>query len=261
MRYDQISPVLDIERCRELADNSDPIAIDRASWVMGTKEFQSWLSESKSSRALLINGNSDPLENTSPLSLFCAHITHLFVTAKPVIVVSYFCGLHMNLVTEYRANAKGMMISLIGQLLLQAKQKNLHFDLTFLALKKLQVLAVDDLKTLCNLFQNLVIQLPKNRIIFCVIDGISLYESTDGDADLFYAWQRLNRLLTHKSLKVVMKLLATSPGQTLHLHEEHIMTNGEVLDVPEEVDGTRQGAWNSADIDDSLNESFSSQRT
>ncbi|KAL9064056.1 MAG: hypothetical protein Q9161_009113 [Pseudevernia consocians] len=260
MRYDQISPVLDIEHCLELADAMEPTDIDRASWVMGAEEFHSWLNEPKNCRSILINGNSDPLEITSPLSLLCAHLTHLFVAAKPVFVVSYFCGLHMDLVTDYRANAQGMMISLIGQLLLQAKQKNVHFDLSFLAQKKLQLLAVDDLKTLCNIFRNLVVQLPKDKIILCIIDGISLYESTDGDADLLYAWQRLNQLLAHKHLKAVMKLLATSPGQTLRLHEEDLMMNGDVLFVPEEVDGNRQGAWNSADIDDSLEQSFSSQR-
>ena len=260
MRYDQISPVLDIEHCLELADAMEPTDIDRASWVMGAEEFHSWLNEPKNCRPILINGNSDPLEITSPLSFLCAHLTHLFVAAKPVFVVSYFCGLHMDLVTDYRANAQGMMISLIGQLLLQAKQKNVHFDMSFLAQKKLQLLAVDDLKTLCNIFRNLVIQLPKDKMIFCIIDGISLYESTDGEADLLYAWKGLNQLLAHKHLKAVMKLLATSPGQTLRLHEEDLMMNGDVLFVPEEVDGNRQGAWNSADIDDSLEQSFSSQR-
>lgn len=259
MQYDQVSPVLDIERCLQLVDEMDPIAIDRASWVTDNQNFQSWLGESRTSRAVLINGNSDPLENTSPLSLLCAHLTHLFVAAKPVVVVSYFCGLHMDLVTDYRANAQGMMISLVGQLLLQARQKNLQFDLSFLTGKKLQLLERDDLKTLCNIFRSLIIQLPKNRIIFCVIDGISLYESRDGDADLLYAWQKLNQLLTHKHLKTVMKLLATSPSQTLRLHEDVVM-NGEVLFVPEEVDGGGQGAWNSADIDYSLNESFSSAK-
>ena len=174
------------------------------------------------------------------------------VAAKPVIVVSYFCGLHSNFVTDDRANARGMMISLLGQLLLQAKHKDLHFDLTFLAQKKLQHIAQEDLKTLCSLFRSLVVQLPKDRMIFCVIDGISLYESTDGDDDLFYAWQRLNQLLEHKSLKAIMKLLATCPGQTLRLHEEDVMTNGEVLEVPENVDGNSQGTWNSADIDAGL---------
>ena len=259
MRYEQISPVLDIERCLELADELDPIAIDRASWVMGAQEFQSWL-EVKSSRAILMNGNSDPMDNTSPLSLFCAHMTHLFVAAKSVIVISYFCGLHMDPVIDGRSNAQSMMISLIGQLLLQARQKHLQFDLSFMVKEKLQLLAEDDVKTSCRIFRDLVIQLPKDMIIFCVIDGISLYESANGVADLLYVWQRLNELLAHKKLKAVMKLLATSPGQTLHLHDENIIMLGDVLLMPEEIDGDRQGAWNTADMDESINESFSSAR-
>ena len=257
MRYDQISPVLDIEHCLELADYLHPIAIDRASWVMGAQEFRSWL-EVKSSRVILINGNSDPMDNTSPLSLFCAHMTHLFVAAKSVIVISYFCGLHMDPITDDRSNAQSMMISLIGQLLLQARQKHVHFDLSFLVQEKLQLLAEDDVKTLCKIFRDLVVQLPKDMIIFCVIDGISLYESADGDADLLYVWQRLNRLLAHENLKAAMKLLATSPGQTLYLHDEDIITLGDVLLMPEEIDGGRQGAWNTEDMDESINESFSS---
>ena len=259
MRYDQISPVLDIERCLELADELDPTAIDRASWLMGAQEFQSWL-EVKSSRAILINGNSDPMDNTSPLSLFCAHMTHLFVAAKSVIVISYFCGLHMDPITDDGSNAQSMMISLIGQLLLQARPKHVHFDLSFLVQEKLKLLAEDDVKTLCEIFRDLVIQLPKHTIIFCVIDGISLYESANGVADLLYVWQRLNQLLIHKKLKAVMKLLATSPGQTLHLHDEDIITHGDVLLMPEEIDGDRQGAWNTADMDESINESFSSEK-
>ena len=257
MRYDQISPVLDIEHCLELADELDPIAIDRASWLMGAQEFQSWL-EVKSSRVILINGNSDPMDHTSPLSLFCAHMTHLFVAAKSVVVVSYFCGLHIDPITDDRSNAQSMMTSLIGQLLLQARQKHVHFDMSFLVQEKLEMLAEHDVKTLCKVFQDLVIQLPKDMIIFCVIDGISLYESANGGTDLLYVWERLNQLLAHKKLKAVMKLLATSPGQTLYLHEENMITNGDVLLMPEEIDGGRQGAWNTEDMDESINESFSS---
>ena len=259
MRYDQISPVLDIERCLELADELDPIAIDRASWVMGAQEFQSWL-EITSSRAILINGNSDPMDNTSPLSLFCAHMTHLFVAAKSVIVISYFCGLHMDPITDGRSNAQSMMISLIGQLLLQARQKHVQFDLSFMVKEKLQLLAEHDVKTSCRIFRDLVIQLPKDMVIFCVIDGISLYESANGVADLLLVWQRLNELLAHKKLKAVMKLLATSPGQTSYLHDENIITLGDVLLMPEEIDGDRQGTWNTADMDESINESFSSEK-
>ena len=259
MRYDQISPVLDIEHCLELADELDPIAIDRASWVMGAQEFQSWL-EVKRSRAILINGNSDPRDNTSPLSLFCAHMTHLFVAAKSVMVVSYFCGLHVDPITDDRSIAQSIMISLIGQLLLQARQKHVQFDLSFLVQEKLQLLAEDDVKTLCKIFRDLVIQIPKDMIIFCVIDGISLYESASGVGDLLHVWQRLNQLLTHKKLKAVMKLLATSPGQTLYLHDEDIVTHGDVLLMPEDIDGDRQGAWNTADLDESINQSFSSEK-
>lgn len=157
MQYDQASPALDIETCVELADDMDHIAIDRALWVMHTRKFHSWLSESKKSQALLINGNSGPLENMSSSSFFCAYLVHLFDTAKRVIVVSYFCGLHVDLATDTRTNGQGMMVSLIRQLLLQARQKSIHFDVLFVVKKKFKLLAEEDLKVLCNVFRDLFI--------------------------------------------------------------------------------------------------------
>lgn len=86
-----------------------------------------------------------------------------------------------------------------------------------------------------------MIQLPKNRIPSYVIDDISLYESTGGDDDLFYAWQRLNHLLAHKHLRAVVKRLVTKPGQNPRLHEEDGMKDGDVLSILDEVGRSRQG--------------------
>ena len=107
--------------------------------------------------------------------------------------------------------------------------------------KKLQLLAGDDLKTLFNIFQNLVIQLPKNRIPSYVIVDVSLYESTGGDDDFIYAWQRLNHLLAHKHFRAVFNSEATSPGQNPRLHEEDGMKDGDVLFILDEVGGSRRG--------------------
>jgi hypothetical protein len=56
----------------------------------------------------------------TPLS-FCADLKQLFAAVKPSIVISYFCGLHTDFEHDSRAKARGVMKSLIGQLLLQGE--------------------------------------------------------------------------------------------------------------------------------------------
>ena len=252
--FDPISPVSDAERCLELALVDDPIALDRASWVMHSEKLMAWLGQGKKSRALLIHGSSEPFQYTSPLSMFCGHLVGLFAAAKPILILNYFCGLHMG--TDPRSNVSGMLVSLIGQLLGQGAHKGLHFELSFIDDDDIRSLEKNDIETLCNVFRDLVLQVPDNKFLICIIDGISLYETSDRRNELMYAWKRLNRLLTNQNVKVVLKLLATCPGHSLKLHDASVMKRGDILRVPDEVDGGRQGAWDTAELDESFNSSL-----
>ena len=252
IQSDLVSPVNDVEHCLKLSGTLDDADIDRASFVLKSPEVRTWLEESEHPRSLLINGNSeDSLAHTSPLSLFCAHLTHLFTPAKQAIFVSYFCGQRLDdLYNDNRADATGIMISLIGQLLMQRKHKKLEFDLSFIGDEDIKHLKEGRLKVLCNVFRELVVQIPENRIVFCVVDGISLYELKDESTDTVDIWRRLNKLQRNKRLKAVFKLLATCPGQAMNLQQEDYMEGGEVMLIPDLVDGDRDGVLKGLETED-----------
>ena len=222
-----------------------------------TEELYHWLAKTHRSRAMLINGNSDPLEYLSPLSLFTGHLTSLFAKAKPCIVLSYFCGLHMNFGDDPRSNARGMMVSFISQLLSQGKYKGVVFDLAGMIDEDFDMLKKeDDLPTLCKLFRNLVRQVPENKVLFCAVDGMSLYELSSEADDMLYVWRVLEGLLGDKKMKTVLKLLATCPGESGYVRDARDFKHGDVLLVPPHVDGSRQGVWNTNDLDSSIYESY-----
>ena len=69
-----------------------------------------------------------------------------------------------------------------------------------------------DVATLCNLLYHLFIQLPMFYVIFCVIDGISVFETSKFQRDLASALDCLSRLVEDSQLRGTVKVLITHPG-------------------------------------------------
>ena len=230
---------------------------DRATYIIRSEKLCQWLSGSERAEPLLINGCSDPREYISSLSFFCAQLAASMSAAKAAIVISYFCGRHMDLDRDRTANAQGMMVSLIGQLLSQQKQKGLDFDLSFIEDQDVELLIKDNLHTLCKIFRELVLQLPGTKVLFCIIDGISLYETLDRKKGTLYAMHSLTRLLrkASKGDGVLFKCLVTCPGRSLYIYDGNFVPE-DILVVPEFIDGDGQGVWDMTDIEDSLNVSL-----
>lgn len=76
-------------------------------------------------------------------------------------------------------------------------------------------------------------QLPENAIIFCLIDSLPAYEKSERRQDTIYLMKRLVRLVK-TSKKVAMKLLVTSPGQSIHADRwvEFKSRKAQMLHVP-----------------------------
>jgi hypothetical protein len=181
------------------------------------------------------------------MSYLCAEITHLYSSAEPALAISYFCGLHVDSWRNPQANAKGMMVSLIGQLLDAAEKKKTvrheieakGFDAA--ALKELEKKVQKDstnTSALCRLFSKLLRQLPSGITLFCLIDTVSIYETTERRSDTMRAIRVLKELVEDESLKVVFKLLLTAPGQSQYAHI--YFKEDEIFDVPEYIDGDKQ---------------------
>lgn len=234
----------DLESCQELQSTLDLRAQDEASWVIQSDKLRLWLTLPES-RDLLINGHrSDALEQLSPLSLVCAELVSLFRIAKDAIVASYFCGLHSDYDQDEKASFPGMLASLIGQIIHQSKRKKFNLDYSCIEITRKKL----GRRALSNVFGTIVRQLPKDKIFYCIIDGISLYEAMDdsGDSsDTIYFLRKLYKLLKPavERNSATMKLLLTCPGESMNIGDPQFgfsIQAEDILDV-DCVDGDRQG--------------------
>lgn len=233
--FDVACPKKDIATCRALCGTMGDAAKDRASFIANSKKLQRWLTEPAESRAFIINGNFKHDALTSSFSFLCAEMSHLYGSARNTYAITYFCGLHTDSWRNPRANARGMMISLLGQLLCLKE----GFDLSFIDKDVIRKIKHDSIQALCRIFRRLVFQLPEEVVLFCCIDTISIYETSDRLDETRFAFRSITRLLGAEKMKGTFKLLITSSGRSLDI-EEYI-DEEDILRVPDYIDGNRQG--------------------
>jgi hypothetical protein len=151
-----------------LVGHSGEQQLEKLSQVNKSDHFQDWLKTQEYSSILVINGHLDNSPVRSPLSHICSQISKTYEDAPGVIVLTYFCGLHAE-AWDPRANAAGLLVSLIGQLLSSLK---VSFDLSSVDDDFEKSLEDDDFESLGQLFLELISQVPPKAIIFCLVDSI-----------------------------------------------------------------------------------------
>ncbi|KAA8904873.1 hypothetical protein FN846DRAFT_951720 [Sphaerosporella brunnea] len=179
---------------------------DRAGWLMQSEKLKSWLT-SRYAEVRLIHGNHEPLK-ISPVSYLCAMLVESLEKLKPALVLYFFCGSH----TQSRdplSNAYALLKSLLAQLLSQHT-----FDTSFLQPYDVQRLEKNDLQSLCNLFWGLAQQLDSTVALFCIIDGISFFETSQREPAMHAVLDKLLALARGDTMGTVFKLLVTSPATT-----------------------------------------------
>lgn len=202
----------------------DPSSQGQAYALLRSREFNIWL-KSGTSRVLLVNGNStSALTNrTSPISLICATLVQSLVDVQSVVCVQFFCGLHSS-GNDSLSGPRGLMRSLISQLLLIQ-----NFDLGFISSRSYRDQIHDcELGHLCGLFQTLVHQIPIDTVVFCVIDGISLYERLDWREETCYVVGKVREIAESPALNAIFKLLLTTPGRSRYI-KEHISPQDQLV--------------------------------
>lgn len=256
LKFDIGTPAWDIEECLRLQHTFELGAKDEATYIIQSKNLKRWITTSKSSE-LLVNGNriDTAMDDVSPVSLVCAELISLFSLSKSAVVVSYFCGLHATMEDPASEWVPEMMKGLISQLLAQPKNRKLKLDLSFIKDDDIERMREDDLDTLCKVFRKLVEQLPSNMLFFCILDSITRFEvSPEAEKDAIVVLRQLIRLVNRKK-KVTMKLLLTSPSDSSFVGGEDMERKvivGDVLVVPESIDGEMQGIVNMNGVEDSF---------
>ena len=145
----------------------------RAEQVIETHHFRNWIINPGSAK-LLVHGDFDAEQNISPFSVLCATVLQAFRMQRgATISLVFFCGRHLA-EDEYQGGA-AMIRSLLAQLLRQFPFPSIQPD------PKIPPPAIEDgnIDQLCRLFVVLIRQLPWNTTVFCLIDGINLYEAEE----------------------------------------------------------------------------------
>ncbi|KAH0566003.1 hypothetical protein GP486_000594 [Trichoglossum hirsutum] len=188
-----------------------------ATGLMESRRFKTWLT-SPSSQNLVVVGNCGDA-TISPGSLVSAMLLESLLSVEAVLSVHIFCGLHTNQAIDPATNAAipiacWMVKSLIAQLLLQHQ-----FDLEFIGPIDQQALDQNDLGAHCKVFQDLVCRLPPNLALFCIIDGISFYETFERKSDTIIAITAILDLVELvNNIRGVFKLMIVSPGNSECVH-------------------------------------------
>jgi hypothetical protein len=152
--------------------------LGHARWLLGTDTFLSWF-RGRQSSILLVEGNltQHALSELTPLSALGATLASSLVgSSSEDIVLSFFCGMHC---TESGKGAETsgpnfMIRSLIAQLLVNDRLSEL--DLEELTEELLVACESHNIRALCQLFEQLVLQIPPWTQVYCILDGVTWYE-------------------------------------------------------------------------------------
>ena len=170
---------------------------------MKSEKLRQWML-STSSSVLLINGNCLSTTARSPITFVCARLVDSLKAIKPFIVIHFFCGEHIAAATDENASPTAMMNSLLSQLLMQYPD----FEISSHDLAEISDNTLDNI---ARLLAKLFAQLPPTVMLFCIVDGISLYEDTDRLQDTKKVMQELAALIEDQGLGgPIFKLMLTS---------------------------------------------------
>lgn len=222
-------------------------AQDRAVTAMGSPQLHSWLTHTQPS-ALLINGNHGASARQSPLSYICSKLIDSMCSSvghsryPSIIACAFFCDQHMD-ADDPAAGPASMMRNLSAQLVLSYKA----FKLT--TLKRLLDIDPSDVGELCTIFAELVEQLPRRYLVFCIIDGMTLYEDSPPRCEAAAEATRilLELMETSRSKGGIFKLLVTCPGSSRALYRE--FNEEEIIWMPKKVDphgGLTEAKWSAS---------------
>ncbi|OJD30512.1 uncharacterized protein BKCO1_5900053 [Diplodia corticola] len=160
-----------------------------------------------------------------------------------VIPLAFFCGRHVDGARDPNAHAPGMMLTLLLQLIEQARGRGVRLRSGRMR-EELRGLDAADVGSIGAVWRAAVGQLPGGTVVFVVVDGVDAYEDDERRAELKVA---LGCLLEMGGGEedgegggeggggVVVKLLVTAPCSTLsvwRLFEDCGMEGAEVVQLP-----------------------------
>lgn len=215
---DEIDTKYIIQRGGQYPDNHRA----RVEQLVTTSQFREWVGTA-ASHILLIHGDfGEPSKHyVSALSLFCTTFVEALKRMNGFLPLVFFCGRHLD-TGDGPTGGEGIIKSLVAQLLRQQifDTRQLHQEID---LNKLNNGDVDEL---CALFRWLVRQVPENVTLFCLIDGIILYERSNYEYTMGQVLASLLDLTRDLSVRCILKFLITSPAVTVKVRQHPAFYTG-----------------------------------
>lgn len=220
----------EIDLVRRNAQSCDEPSQGAMHWVLQSPRFKRWI-QSPGSDALTVNGNlEDGMARYSSTSLLCAMLVQSLQNQQAAHVLHFFCGAH-NSRLDPSAGPIGLVRSLIAQLL-SVQQ----FDIGFLRYGKWEDgLRAYNISMYCGLLRRLIEQMP-NSIVFCIIDGVSMFEVQSWADDLRFVARTLIEAAFKDQMSARIKLLFTSASRSRCM--DSLLSEDNKLNVP--TDGGNQ---------------------
>jgi hypothetical protein len=219
LKYEDTVVQSDIQRNLRCAYQLPKPAQDRIIAIIRRHKIRAWLGDVNSS-VLFLNGHykSSRAMAQSPTSFICARLASTMLSNKNAsdepclhppgrtIGISFFCAEDLDPKDPYQG-AHGIVKSLIAQLLVS------YSDFDTRLIKQLLKADLDRLKTLCAALAMLVCKLPKEVVLFCLIDAVTVHEESESRCKKVESvLETLTDIAgSDDGRRCVFKLLITSP--------------------------------------------------
>lgn len=146
-----------------------------------------------------------------------------------VFALTFFCANHTDQ-DDANAGPCGLMRSFVSQLLT-------YYSYSPSTLRQVNYVNGDDIQDLCLLFKTLVSHLPQSTILFCLVDGATVYETRTAyqqDADALL--KSLVEIVRCEKRGPVVKLWLSASSNSRSLRA--LLSDEEILSLPSAVPRT-----------------------
>jgi len=216
---------------------------DQVAAIIKSPQFQNWMA-SPTSEILFVNCNSQNSAQTGPSGFLCSKLVDsIDRESLNVVSLTFFCREHVRSDDPYHG-ATGMLENLIGQLVYKLP------DLNFLGLTRRQKEEINLTDFLCGVLESLILELPANFIVFCVIEGINVNEEIESSyKDFKEAVETLVNIATRSRFGgCAFKLILLCPWNSHKLYKLMPDQERTVFWIPAKVSsqgGLTTAKWNS----------------
>ncbi|KAL9115249.1 MAG: hypothetical protein Q9227_001043 [Pyrenula ochraceoflavens] len=227
--------LLDTQRILRASQLPELSISQSAQGIFEKEEFKNW-QIIDDSMAIYVEGSPPwaSFGRITSLSLISSAVIEHFQGKDPAVPINFFCGLHTSSKDSLRG-PQGMMRSLISQVL-----RLYTVDLDFISTRHYrEQLQSFHVHTLCDCFANIVKRLSMDTVLFCVIDGISHYDTREWTEDYRAVVNCLIDLTGDEQLEPIFKLLISSSSRSRYIRS--ILPSEYCLSLPDAEDDCRSG--------------------